>query len=34
MDIVFLAAAALLWALMVLLAWGFRKLERTQGGRP
>ncbi len=34
MDIVFLAAGALLWALMVLLVWGFRKLERPQGGRP
>lgn len=34
MDIVFLAAGALLWLLMVLLVWGFRKLERPQGGRP
>lgn len=34
MDIVFVAAGALLWALMVLLGWGLRKLERPQGGRP
>ena len=34
MDIVFLAAVAVLWGVMVLLVWGFRKLERPQGGRP
>lgn len=35
MDIVFVAAAAAcLWGLMVLLVWGFRKLEQPQGGRP
>lgn len=34
MDIVFLAAGALLWALMALMVWGLRKLERPQGGRP
>ena len=34
MDIVFLLAAAGLWGLMVLLVWGFRKLERPQGSRP
>ena len=34
MDIVFLGAVALLWGLMVLLVWGFRKLERPQGARP
>ena len=34
MDIVFLALAGLLWGLMVLMVWGFRKLERPQGGRP
>ena len=33
MDIVFLGLAVLLWALMALLVWGFRKLERPQGGR-
>ena len=33
MDIVFLGGIALFWALMVLLVWGFRKLERPQGGR-
>lgn len=34
MDIVFIAAGALLWALMALLVLGFRKLERPPGGRP
>lgn len=34
MDIVFLLAAAGLWGLMVLLVYGFRKMERPQGGRP
>ena len=34
MDLVFIAIAAFLWLLMVLLAWGLRKLERPQGGRP
>jgi len=34
MDIVFFAAAAGLWGLMVLLVWGFRKLEKPQGDRP
>ena len=34
MDIVFLAIAAVLWGLMALMVWGFRKLERPQGGRP
>lgn len=33
MDIAFVAGAAALWGLMVLLVWGFRKLERPQGGR-
>ena len=34
MDIVFLAGIALFWGVMVLLVWGFLKLERPQGGRP
>jgi hypothetical protein len=34
MDIVFVAASAALWGLMVLLVWGFKKLEKPQGGRP
>jgi len=34
MDIVFIAAAAGLWGLMVLLVWGLKKLEQPAGGRP
>ena len=34
MDIVFIAASAGLWGLMVLLVLGFKKLEKPQGGRP
>lgn len=34
MDIAFIAIAVGLWGLMVLLVWGFQKLERPQGGRP
>jgi hypothetical protein len=34
MDIVFIAAATALWGLMVLLVWGFKKLEQPAGGRP
>jgi hypothetical protein len=34
MDIVFIAAAAALWGLMVLLVWGFKKLEKPVAGRP
>ena len=33
MDIVFVAAAAGLWGVMVLLVWGFKKLEKPAGGR-
>jgi hypothetical protein len=33
MDMVFIAAAAGLWGLMVLLVWGLQKLERLPGGR-
>ncbi len=36
MDIVFIGAAALaagLWGVMVLLVWGFKKLEKPQGDR-
>jgi hypothetical protein len=33
MDIVFIAAAAGLWGLMVLLVWGFQKLDQPAGGR-
>ena len=34
MDLAFIAAAGGLWGLMVLLVWGFQKLERPTGGRP
>ena len=34
MDLVFVAAMAGLWGLMVLLVWGLKKLEKPQGGRP
>ena len=34
MDMVFLAAAGALWGVMVLLVWGFQKLEVPAGGRP
>lgn len=33
MDIVFIAIAAGLWGLMVLLVRGFKKLEKPAGGR-
>lgn len=33
MDLAFIATAAGLWGLMVLLVWGFQKLERPLGGR-
>jgi hypothetical protein len=34
MDIVFLGGVALLWAAMVGLVWGLRRLERPAGSRP
>ncbi len=33
MDIPFVLGSALLWGVMVLLVWGFKKLEKPQGGR-
>ena len=33
MDIAFLFGVALLWGVMVLLVWGFQKLEKPEGGR-
>lgn len=33
MDIPFVLGGALLWGLMALLVWGFKKLEKPQGGR-
>jgi hypothetical protein len=34
MDLAFILVAAALWGVMVLLVWGFEKLEKTEGGRP
>ena len=34
MDFLFVAVAAGLWGLMVLLVQGLRKLEKPHGGRP
>ena len=33
MDLAFVLAAAALWGVMVLLVWGFQKLEKPEGGR-
>lgn len=33
MDIPFVFGLALLWAVMALLVWGFRRLEKPEGGR-
>jgi len=33
MDIAYVAGLVLLWGLMALLVWGFKKLEKPQGGR-
>jgi len=33
MDLAFIAIATGLWGLMVLLVWGFQKLERPLKGR-
>lgn len=33
MDLVYIATAAGLWGLMVLLVWGFVRLEPPLGGR-
>lgn len=34
MDIAYLAGAALLWGLMVLMVWAFQRLDQPQAGRP
>jgi hypothetical protein len=34
MDLVSILVATALWGVMVLLVWGFEKLEKTEGGRP
>ena len=33
MDIVFVAGIAVLGVVMALMAWGFKKLEKSEGGR-
>lgn len=33
MDLAFILGAAALWGVMVLLVWGFKKLEKPEGGR-
>lgn len=33
MDLVFIFDATALWGVMVLLVWGFQKLEKPEGGR-
>jgi hypothetical protein len=33
MDIVFVAGMVVLGAVMALMAWGFKKLEKPEGGR-
>lgn len=33
MDLVFVAGAVALWGVMVLMVWGFKKLEKPEGGR-
>ena len=33
MDIPFVLGMAALWALMALTVWGFKKLEKSEGGR-
>lgn len=34
MDLSFLLGVAALWGTLVLLVWGFKKLEKSEGGRP
>ena len=33
MDIAFVFGIAVLWAVLALLVWGFKKLEKSEGGR-
>ncbi len=33
MDIVFVVGISALWAVMALMVWGFKKLEKPAGGR-
>jgi len=34
MDFVFAGVCLALWGVMVAMVWGFKKLEKPQGGRP
>ena len=34
MDMVWITAFLLLWGLLALMVWGFKKLEKNDGGRP
>lgn len=34
MDLVYVGIGLALWGSMVLMVWGFKKLEKPQGGRP
>ena len=34
MDGVFVVGIAALWAVIALMVWGFKKLEKSEGGRP
>ena len=33
MDIPFVFSIAVLWAVMALMVWGFKKLEKSEGSR-
>ena len=33
MDIPFVSGITALWAVMALMVWGFKKLEKPEGGR-
>lgn len=33
MDILFAGGIAALWGLLALMVWGFKKLEKPEGGR-
>ena len=33
MDIAYIGGIAALWSLLALMVWGFKKLEKPEGGR-